>query len=38
MGGTQESMGVTLAVIHSTGDMETGKVTACTQAGTPTER
>ena len=32
--GTQESMGLTLAVIHSTGDMEPEEATSCSQAGT----
>ena len=36
-GGTQESMGVTLAVTHSIGDMEHEEVTSCSQAGTPLE-
>ena len=35
-GGTQESMGVTLAVTHNTGDMEPGEVVSCGQAGIPT--
>ena len=36
-GGTQESMGVTLAVTHSIGDMEPEEATSCSQAGTPVE-
>ena len=37
-GGTQESMGVTLAVTHSIGDMEPEEATSCSQAGTPVEQ
>ena len=36
--GTQESMGVTLAVTHSIGDMEHEEAISCCQAGTPVER
>ena len=37
-GGAQESMGVTLAVTHSIGDMEPEEATSCSQAGTPVEQ
>ena len=37
-GGTQESMGVTLAVTHSIGDMEPEEATSFSQAATPVER
>ena len=33
-GGTQESLGVTLAVTHYDGDMEPEKATSCSHAGT----
>ena len=36
--GAQESIGVTLAVTHYTGDMELEEVTSCSQAGTPLEQ
>ena len=36
-GGTQESMGVTLAVTHSIGDMEPEEATSCSQVETPVE-
>ena len=36
-GGSQESMEVTLAESHSTGDMEPEEATSCSQAGTPVE-
>jgi hypothetical protein len=36
-GGIQESVGVILAVIHYTGDMEHEQATSCSQAGTPVE-
>jgi hypothetical protein len=36
--GTQESMGVTLAVTHSIGDMEPEEATSCSQAGTTMEQ
>jgi hypothetical protein len=34
----EESMGVTSAVTHSTGDMKPGEATSCTQTGTPEEQ
>jgi hypothetical protein len=34
MGGSQESMGVTLAVTHCIGDMEPEDATSCSQVGT----
>ena len=37
-GGTQESMGVTLAVTHYIGDMEPQEATSCIQTGTPVEQ
>ena len=37
-GGAQESMGVTLAVTHSIGDMEPEEATSCSQPGTLVER
>ena len=36
-GGTQESMGVTLAVTYNIGNMEPEEATSCSQAGTPVE-
>ena len=36
--GTQESMGVTLAVTHSIGDMEPEEASSCNHAGTPVEQ
>ena len=36
-GGAQESMGVTLAVTHCTGDTEPEEATSCSQAETPVE-
>ena len=36
-GGTQDSVRVTLAVTHYTGDMEPEEATSCSQAGTPVE-
>jgi hypothetical protein len=36
-GGAQESMAVTLAVIHYTGDMEPEKAISYIQTGTPVE-
>ena len=36
-GGTQESVGVTLAVTHCTGDIEHELATFCIQTGTPAE-
>ena len=38
MGGAQESMGVTLAVTHYIGDMESEEATFCIQTGTPVEQ
>ena len=35
--GIQESMGVTGAVTHSIGDMESEEAISCSQAGTPEE-
>jgi hypothetical protein len=32
-GGTQEPMGVTLGVTHTTGDMEPEEATSCSQTG-----
>jgi hypothetical protein len=37
-GGTQDSVRVTLAVTHYTGDMEPEKGTSCSQAATPVEQ
>ena len=37
-GGTQESMGVTLAVTHYIGDMEPEEATFCIQTGALTEQ
>ena len=37
-GGAQESMGVTLAVTHYIGDMESEEATYCIQTGTPVEQ
>ena len=36
--GTQETMGVILAVTHYIGDMEPEEATSCSQAGTPVEQ
>ena len=37
-GGTQESMGVILAITHYTGDTELAEGASCSQAGTPVEQ
>jgi hypothetical protein len=38
MGGTQESMGVTIVVTHNIVDMEPGEATSCSQARTLVEQ
>ena len=37
-GGTQESIGVTLAVTHNIGDMKPEESTSCSQVGTLVEQ
>ena len=37
-GSTQESMGVTIPVTQTTGDMQSEEATYCCQAGTPVEQ
>lgn len=37
-GDVKESMGVLLAVIHSTGDMDPERSISCSQIGTPMKR